>query len=148
MLPIKFLTIHCSAMPEGRNATVDEMNAIAQQKFKQRSYHWLVLLDGTKVRNIPDNQRGAHVGGHNTGNIGICYIGGLRRVGGKLVGADTRTEGQKQALRELVAEYKKLYPGIKVRGHRDWSPDLDGDGKIEKHEWLKDCPCFDVATQL
>jgi hypothetical protein len=25
------------------------------------------------------------------------------------------------------------------------SPDLDRDGKVEPHEWLKMCPCFDVV---
>ncbi len=28
--------------------------------------------------------------------------------------------------------------------HRDLSPDLDGNGRIEPDEWMKQCPCFDV----
>jgi N-acetylmuramoyl-L-alanine amidase len=41
--------------------------------------------------------------------------------------------------------WKYDIPKENVKGHRDWSPDLDGDGVIEKHEWLKDCPCFEVS---
>jgi hypothetical protein len=29
-------------------------------------------------------------------------------------------------------------------GHRDLSPDLDGNGHIEPDEWMKQCPGFDV----
>jgi N-acetylmuramoyl-L-alanine amidase len=146
MLPIKYLTFHCAATPEGSPRTVDQINAIAKAKFKTKSYHWIVTLDGVAHRNIEDNVRGAHVGGHNTGNIGVVYVGGLAKDG--KTAKDTRTAAQKEALRKIAADYRAKYPGIILRGHRDWSPDLDGDGKIEKHEWLKSCPCFDVATEL
>lgn len=130
---IKYLTIHCAATPEGRNVTVEQMNAWARAKFGQKSYHWIVLLDGTKVRNMPDHVRGAHVAKANTGNIGVVYIGGCDK---SMRAKDTRTSAQKQALREIVADYEATYPGIIVRGHRDW-PGV-----------RKDCPSFDVATQL
>lgn len=134
MLPIRFLTIHCAATPEGRDVTAASIEAWDQQKFGQKSYHWIVLLDGTKHRSLPDDRRGAHVGGHNTGNIGICYVGGMdaRMKAPK----DTRTPAQKQALRELVADYRAKYPGIDVRGHRDW-PGV-----------AKACPSFDCASEL
>ncbi|MDA5624327.1 N-acetylmuramoyl-L-alanine amidase, partial [Pasteurella multocida] len=35
-----------------------------------------------------------------------------------------------------------------ICGHRDLSPDLNGDGTITPNEWLKDCPCFDVWEWL
>lgn len=146
MLPIKYLTIHCAATPEGAERTVEQLNAIAMKRFKQKSYHWIVTLDGTAHRNIQDDRRGAHVGGRNTGNIGIVYVGGLAKDG--KTAKDTRTDAQKATLRKLVADYKAKYPGIRVLGHRDWSADLDGDGVIEKHEWMKACPCFDVTTEL
>lgn len=146
MLPIKYLTIHCAATPEGSDRTVSQLNSVAMQRFGQKSYHWIVTLDGAAHRNIPDDTRGAHVGGKNTGNIGIVYVGGLAKDG--KTPKDTRTDDQRVTLRRLVEDYKKKYPGIVVRGHRDWSPDKNGNGVIEKHEWLKACPCFDVATEL
>jgi N-acetyl-anhydromuramyl-L-alanine amidase AmpD len=47
-----------------------------------------------------------------------------------------------------VNDLKMQFPKAVVLGHRDLSPDKDGDGVVEKHEWVKACPCFDVKTQL
>ena len=38
----------------------------------------------------------------------------------------------------------KQYPGSRVCGHRDLSPDLNANGEIEPEEWIKQCPCFNV----
>lgn len=63
--------------------------------------------------------------------------------------ADTRTELQKRSLRILVRVLKSDFPAItQVVGHRDLSPDLDGDGTVEPEEWTKACPCFDVKKEL
>lgn len=134
MLPIKYLTIHCAATPEGRDvkaATVEQWDI---SKFGQKSYHWVVELNGHAHRSLADNVRGAHVGKNNTGNIGICYVGGVDKNNKKA--QDTRTPAQKEALLKLVKEYKAKYPGIIIRGHRDW-PGV-----------AKDCPSFDVAAWL
>ena len=32
-------------------------------------------------------------------------------------------------------------------GHRDLSPDLNGNGEIEPEEWVKACPCFDAEEE-
>lgn len=130
---ITHLTIHCAATPEGRDVKAPTVEQWDIARFGQKSYHWIVELDGNKHRSLGDNVRGAHTGGHNTGNIGICYVGGCDA---KMHGKDTRTPAQKQALRELVAHYRALYPEIAVLGHRDW-PGVH-----------KDCPSFDVATEL
>ena len=88
---------------------------------------------------------GAHAKGYNRNSIGICYEGGLNKDGKP---KDTRTTEQRAALRQLVNELLARFPGCKVSGHRDLSPDQNRDGKIEPHEWIKPCPCFDVATEL
>lgn len=131
--PVKFLTIHCAATPEGRHVSAAQVTEWDKAKFGQTSYHWVVELDGTSVRTLRDDQKGAHVGGHNTGNIGICYIGGVDK---KLNPKDTRTDAQKKSLLTLVRTYKERYPGIVIRGHRDW-PGVN-----------KACPSFDVAKWL
>lgn len=77
-------------------------------------------------------------------NVGICYIGGLDACG---KAKDTRTEAQKRALRVLVAKLVKEYPIKEILGHRDTSPDTDGDGIVEPHEWTKMCPCFDAKEE-
>ena len=61
---------------------------------------------------------------------------------------DTRTDAQKNALRDLVAKLCKEYPIIELLGHRDTSPDLDGSGEVEPVEYIKACPCFDVRSEF
>lgn len=89
---------------------------------------------------------GAHVAGHNADSIGICYVGGLDSSGNP---KDTRTGSQKSAIRDLVNKLCQKYPTVvEVKGHRDYSPDLNGNGIIESSEWLKACPCFDVQSEF
>lgn len=131
---IRYLTIHCAATPEGRDVKAATISAWDVAKFGQTSYHHVVEIDGTAVRTLTDSQRGAHTGGANTGNIGVCYVGGMDAM--MKAAKDTRTPAQKIALRRIVADYRKRFPDIVVRGHRDW-PGVK-----------KDCPSFDVATAL
>lgn len=131
--PVANLTIHCAATPEGRHVSAEEISKWDQARFGQTSYHWVVELDGSTHRTLRDNQKGAHVGGHNTGNIGICYVGGCDKA---MQPKDTRTDAQKKSLLTLIRTYKERYPGIVIRGHRDW-PGVN-----------KACPSFDVAGWL
>lgn len=78
----------------------------------------------------------------------MCLVGGLYPDGTE---ADDDIEGlytaeQRQALRNLVIVLKAAYPDALIVGHRDLSPDANKDGKIDKHEWLKSCPGFDVRA--
>ncbi len=134
MLPIRYLTIHCAATPEGRDVKAGTIDDWDRAKFGQVSYHGVIELDGTYVVGLPDTKKGAHVGGKNTGNIGICYVGGMDKQNKKP--KDTRTDAQKATMRRIVIQYRAKYPGIVVRGHRDWSG------------VAKACPSFDVADWL
>lgn len=129
----KYLTIHCAATPEGRPVTAAQISAWDKARFGQISYHHVVELDGTEHMTLPITVLGAHVGGRNTGNIGICYVGGVDK---DMKPKDTRTDAQKATLLRLVRFYQKQYPGIVVRGHRDW-PGVK-----------KACPSFDVSSWL
>lgn len=131
--PIKFLTIHCAATPEGRHIDAATISAWDKAKFGQTSYHHVIELDGKRVQTLKDDQKGAHVGGANTGNIGVCYVGGCDKA---MNPKDTRTPAQKASMRAIIEEYQARYPGIIIRGHRDW-PGVK-----------KACPSFDVAAWL
>ena len=131
--PVKYLTIHCAATPEGREVTAAEIAKWDIARFGQESYHHIITLDGIDHVRLADTVKGAHVGGANTGNVGICYVGG---VDATMKPKDTRTAGQKAALADLVRAYRAKYPGIIIRGHRDW-PGV-----------AKACPSFDVAAWL
>lgn len=51
-------------------------------------------------------------------------------------------------MEKLVRELRgdDILGDVPIVGHRDLSPDKDGDGVVERHEWLKRCPNFDVSS--
>ena len=40
------------------------------------------------------------------------------------------------------------YDIVELLGHRDTSPDINGNGEIEPVEYIKACPCFDVRSEF
>jgi N-acetyl-anhydromuramyl-L-alanine amidase AmpD len=141
----KYITVHCSATQPLLSVTPEKIKQWHLERgWLDIGYHFIITVDGVTHEGRPITQQGAHVAGHNKDNIGICLVGGIDKSG-KAV--DNFTEYQKGALRILLQHlmWKYYIPKENVKGHRDWSPDLDGDGVIEKHEWLKDCPCFEVS---
>ena len=122
-----------------------------QRGFNTIGYNYVIRLDGTveigRSLTIPGahcNTKGTSGVSYNRHSIGICYVGGLDANG---KAKDTRTEAQKEALRTLIARLIEKYPIKEVLGHRDTSPDLDGDGVVEPNEWIKMCPCFDAKEE-
>lgn len=146
MREVKYIIVHCTATPEGREVTVPEINRWHKQRgFKSIGYHYVIYLDGSIHKGRSETVIGAHCKGYNDCSIGVAYVGGLTRDGKE--SCDTRTQKQKDALEHLLKELKKKYPKAVIKGHRDFSPDLDGDGEVEPEEWIKDCPCFDVVEE-
>lgn len=153
MNKIDSIVIHCSATNEGVEYKAADIERWHKQRgFKQIGYNYVIDLDGTVEIGRPLTMDGAHCNtaglsgkSYNTHSIGICYIGGLDKDG---KAKDTRTDKQKESLRTLVYRLIEKYPIIDVLGHRDASPDLNGNGKIDKSEWIKMCPCFDVRAEF
>ena len=144
---IKKIVIHCTATREGQAHTAKDIDSWHRLRgWDGIGYHWVVQLDGTIEKGRDEARPGSHVKGHNADSIGVVYVGGLAANG--QTPKDTRAPEQKRALKSLMITLQAKYPGTSVLGHRDLSPDLDGDGVVERHEWLKDCPCFDVAAWL
>ncbi len=157
---INLIVIHCSATPNGDGlfrgtpgkpgflTPVDVINnghakrgfkrdvaALAKMnpRLKSIGYHFVIYTNGTVATGRGLDEPGAHAKGFNLNSIGIC-----------MVGASQYSAQQWHALRELVEWLLRTYPKARVCGHRDLSPDKDGDGTVEPHEWLKTCPGFDV----
>ena len=144
MRAIDLIVIHCSATREDRAFTEQALEASHRlQGFDGTGYHFYVRRDGRVLTTRPVSRVGAHVRGYNAHSIGICYEGGLDRYGNP---KDTRTEWQRHSLRGLVRALLQDYPGSWVVGHRELSPDLNGNGEIEPEEWIKACPCFNAET--
>ncbi|MBP1615132.1 MAG: N-acetylmuramoyl-L-alanine amidase [Bacteroidetes bacterium] len=146
MRTINCIVLHCSATREDRVLTPEMLEDIHRRRgFRGTGYHCYIRKDGTVVNTRPIELAGAHARGHNAHSIGICYEGGLDATGHP---KDTRTLEQREALRLLVSQLLKRFRSSYVCGHRDLSPDLNGDGVVEPEEWVKQCPCFDVKTEL
>ena len=153
MNKIDSIIIHCSATHAGQDLRAKDIDCMHRQRgFSQIGYNFVIDLDGTVENGRPLSIDGAHCNtkgfsgvSYNKHSIGICYIGGLDANGHP---ADTRTEAQKNALRDLIAKLCKEYNIIELLGHRDTSPDLNGNGEVEPAEYIKVCPCFDVRSEF
>lgn len=146
----KYVVWHCSATRPSSNIGAKEID----QWHKDRGwggigYALVIRRDGTIEAGRPLDEAGAHVAGYNDRSIGIVMVGGLDDFGKSHANRpDLFTFAQWEAARVVYAFMRRLYPGALHVGHRDLSPDKDGDGQVEPHEWLKHCPCFDVNREI
>lgn len=147
MKNIDTIIVHCSATREGQDIRASDIDKWHRERgFARIGYNYVIDLDGKVEKGRPLTMTGAHCKGWNDRSIGICYVGGLDKNGNP---KDTRTLLQKMSLHNLVFKLMDEYPSItQVLGHRDTSPDLNGDGKISPNEWIKQCPCFDVKSEF
>ena len=142
MRKIDSIIVHCSATKAGQDFTAADIDRWHRERgFNGIGYHYVIRLDGRLEKGREIDLPGAHCKGWNERSIGLCYIGGLDENGHP---ADTRTNVQKRVLYQVIMDLQREYTILQVLGHRDTSPDLNGDGVIEPYEYVKACPCFDV----
>ena len=132
MRTINEIIVHCTATPEGKDYTVDDITRWHKERgFKTIGYHYVVYRDGSVHEGRPLAEVGAHCKGHNAHSIGVCYVGGLTADG--LKAKDTRTLEQKDALVLLFVRLKTQFPMAEIHGHRDFA--------------AKECPSFDATRE-
>lgn len=172
--PITALVIHCSASPDAKWLDIREIDRWhAARGFKRDpawvkkhnphlphiGYHRVIDVNGESAFGRHYEEIGAHVQGSNAKSIGICMVGTSRFTSQAWLGlkwtviailrelAISRLPGRHiDTADDVVACAKEM--GITICGHRDYSPDQDGDGVVEPWEWLKTCPGFSVADWL
>lgn len=143
MRKIDLIVVHCSATREDRDFTEYDLDLCHRRRgFNGAGYHFYICKDGSIKTTRAIGKVGAHAKGHNANSIGVCYEGGLDAKGRP---KDTLTPWQRHSLRVLIATLLRDYPGSRVCGHRDLSPDRNENGEIEPEEWIKECPCFSVG---
>ncbi|MBQ0062356.1 MAG: N-acetylmuramoyl-L-alanine amidase [Bacteroidales bacterium] len=163
MRNLKYIFIHCTASPEGHDYTSLQIAGWWKGRgWTNPGYHYVIHLDGRIEQLLGVQYVSNGVKGYNHKSINIAYIGGTRMApamkngqpllnadGGQMrtpVPADTRTDAQKDALRNLVAQLHQQYASgqwgnppctlqqarqhLLVRGHYEVA--------------AKACPCFDV----
>lgn len=132
MRPINEIIIHCTATPEGRTVTVAEIDAWHKARgWSGIGYHRVIGLDGERWIGRPIEKIGAHVSGHNTGTVGVVYVGGVAKDG--TTPKDTRTEAQKASLIAEIVELRDRFGIKKISGHNEYA--------------AKACPSFVASAE-
>jgi N-acetylmuramoyl-L-alanine amidase len=133
MTKITHIVVHYTATYEDENITAADVDRMHKARgWSGIGYHWFIRRDGTLEPGRPESQVGAHVGGQNTGKLGISWAGGLNRKTGPEVGVNNITKAQEATLIKQIKEMLKRYPAAQVVGHRDLA--------------ATQCPGFDVRT--
>lgn len=146
-MELKYLVIHCTATPEGREVTAGEIRSWhtgpvskGGRGWKQVGYTDMIHLDGT-VERLVENNEDAYVDGweitngakgYNSCSRHVVYVGGL--ASNAKTPKDTRTPQQAEALKEYVLDFHKRFPQVKIIGHNEMA--------------AKACPSFDVQKWL
>lgn len=132
MRNVNKIIVHCTATPEGRNVTVNDLHKwhVIENGWSDIGYHWFIDLNGTIHQCRPEEKAGAGAKGHNKNTIHSCYAGGCDD---EMKPKDTRNEAQKEALRCHMEDLRGRYPQAEIIGHRDVSS--------------KACPSFDAKTE-
>lgn len=144
MRKIKHLVVHTSATSQ--ETTIEEIQKYWKNnlKWKNPGYHFMIKPNGETVNLLPIERVSNGVAGHNANIINICYIGG---VDSNNRAVDNRTDEQKSSLLKLLKKLKAQFPSATIKGHRDFSPDLNKNGIIEPFEFIKQCPCFNAMDE-
>lgn len=140
------IVIHCSATPDAMDIGAREITDWHKGNgWETIGYHYVIRRSGKREYGRPLQMVGAHVNGYNARSVGICLVGGTDENG---LSQNNFTPEQFSTLRLTLKELDATYPNCRVLGHRDLSPDADGDGLVTPNEWIKECPSFDVAAWL
>lgn len=146
-MKIKFLILHCTATPEGREVSKEEIirwhtSPVSKggRGWSKAGYSDLFQLDGSLVNITPYDQDDDIEGFELTnGAIGtnqfsrhIVYSGGCTKDGKKA--KDTRTPGQLLAMANYCKQVVNAYPNILIAGHNQFA--------------AKACPSFDTVAWL
>lgn len=143
MRNIKYIAVHCTAGSQ-RQTVSDLMAEFRRKGWVYPGYHYVISPDGKITQLLDEDKMSNGVKGFNSVSVNVAYIGGIDANG---KGVDNRTDEQKKALRQLLGMLKRKYPGAIIQGHRDFSPDTNGNGKVDVWERIKECPCFDARTE-
>ena len=132
MRNIKYLVVHCTATPQA--TTVESIQRYWRERlgWLASGYHKIIKPNGEVITLAQDDAVCNGVAGFNSVSLHVSYIGGIDSRGNPL---DNRTQGQKDALSQVLHAWRAKYPDAKIQGHRDF-PRVN-----------KACPSFDAKTE-
>lgn len=143
---LRYLVIHCTATPEGREvkaADIRRWHTSPPPKgrgWKQVGYTDMIHLDGRTER-LVDNNEDANVDpweitngakDYNSVSRHLVYVGGL--ASDAKTAKDTRTAAQLRTMAAYVKSFHQRFPAVRIIGHNEVA--------------AKACPSFDVQAWL
>lgn len=146
MAKLKYLVLHCTATPAGREVSSAEIRRWhtspppGGRGWKQVGYTDMIHLDG-RVERLVNNNEDANVDpweitngakGYNSVSRHVVYVGGL--ASDAKTARDTRTAAQLRTMTAYVKSFHQRFPDVKIIGHNQVA--------------AKDCPSFDVPRWL
>lgn len=140
MRDINLIVVHCAATAPGwmegktAKAKVTEIDRWHKDRgWRGFGYHLLIDRDGKTAlgRDLPE--AGAHTRGHNANSVAVVLVGG-RGASATDDFSDHFTDAQDRALRVVLADWRRKFPGARVAGHNEFS--------------AKGCPGFQVGPWL
>ena len=146
MAKLKYLVLHCTATPEGREVTAADIRnwhlspPPQGRGWSRVGYSGIFHLDGNLEILTPfDEDDDVEAWELTNGAVGInsisrhvVYAGGMDKA--NKLPKDTRTDAQKVAMANFVKQTIAAHPKILVAGHNQFAE--------------KACPSFDVPTWL
>lgn len=134
---MRYITLHTSATQPSQDIGVKEIRDwhVNGNGWSDIGYHEVLRRDGTWEEGRDHGRTGAHVGGHNTGNYGICMVGGIREGGSPNNHRDFEdnyTDAQWASLYQRMKQLHEMWPNAIIMGHNGFPG----------HE-SRGCPCFD-----
>lgn len=143
---LRYLVIHCTATPEGRevsSADIRRWHTSPPPKgrgWNQVGYTDMIHLDGRTERLVENNEdawvdpweitNGAK--GYNSVSRHVVYVGGL--ASDAKTAKDSRTAAQLKTMTAYVKSFHKRFPDVRIIGHNEVA--------------AKACPSFDVQRWL
>ena len=143
---LRYLVIHCTATPEGREVSSADIRLWHTSPppkgrgWKRVGYTDMIHLDGTTERLVSNNEdawvdpgevtNGAK--GYNSVSRHLVYVGGL--ASDAKTPKDTRTTAQLETMASYVKSFHERFPDVRIIGHNEVA--------------AKDCPSFDVQQWL
>lgn len=140
------IIIHCSATRAEQDITADDIESWHRAADSGRSVTTMSSASTEQSNPEETSPSTAHIAwGGTNGQSASAMSADWTRTVAPPIHAPTRNA---PALIRLVKALRLVFPGVKqVLGHRDTSPDLNGDGVISPNEYMKACPCFDVQKE-
>ncbi len=112
------VVLHHSVIYEADDAaTMLEVQRFQREErgWADVAYHYFVGKSGTIYEGRRLNVRGAHVGGYNTGSLGLCLLGDFSED-------SAPTEPQLSSTRQMLAWLTQTLALTHIAGHRDFNP--------------------------